>query len=326
MKNKFPILSLGLLFLLTLFFGVINSGEIDLSPFYELLNMNGQTTKSYVFWSIRFPLALMALTAGASLGIAGQLMQTFFRNPLAGPYVLGIHSGASLGVASSILLGFSFGDFGTGVMALFGALMTLFCLIFMSYKIESGVILLIIGLLFSHLSTGILNLFILMAEADRLKIFLLWGQGSFGRLFGAELYWFFSFSLFCICCSFFLSGTLDMWQLGNDQARSLGLNIKKTQVFILILVGLLTGPLIAFCGPVSFIGLLAPHIVRKILKTSSHIWLLSGSSIMGGLMALLAQFIISNLKYSIPLNALMGFLGAPTLIFMIWSSRQKGNI
>jgi len=284
-----------------------------------------------VFWQIRFPKIVAAFLAGASLSVCGLLMQTFFRNPLADPFVLGVHSGSSLGVALWImgtsyipfLMNESIQNLGMVFFAILGGVITLFLLLLLSKQIPGRSVLLVMGLVFGHFSSGIINILISVSDANKIKNFLLWTLGSFQRVSDDRLLIFSIVIIIGLMVSFIFKKDLNVMVLGERYSKSLGLSINRTKYFLICITAILSGVVTAFCGPIVFIGIITPHLFRKIIQSSDHTILLPGVILLGGIIALFAELISSfHDGMIIPVNAVLGLLGVPVIIAFLWKNRK----
>ncbi len=292
------------------------------------------STWTYIVLDYRLTKAMTAIIVGSGLGVSGLLMQTFFRNPLAGPYVLGLSSGAGLGVAlllmGSGLLGLSisnslwFSKTAVILASSLGSLMVMIAVLLTSVKIKDSMALLIIGLMFASLTGAVVNLLSYFSASDELQQFVFWSLGSLGDLSWSEVsilgvFWFLGLTL-CL----FLIKPLDALLIGESYAKSLGVNIKVLQYTTIIATCLLTGSITAFAGPIAFIGLAIPHLMRLILKTNKHIIMLPAVCLSGAVVMLICDSIsqLPGFDYTIPINAVTSLLGAPIVIWLILRSRQ----
>ncbi len=313
-------------------------------PFDEVVRIViGKGSENQIWQNIlirtRLPQTLVALTAGMALGVAGLLMQTLFRNPLAGPSVLGISSGASLGVAFVILVagqlfGFSFsgigiwGDLAVIVASLGGALTVLALILFISRKVGGTLSVLIMGVMIGYLSNSVVGVLKFYSLEEDVHNYVIWGLGSFGRL-SIERAGFFAvvtipLSLLCLL----LSKPLNLLALGDHYARNLGLNIRRARFLIILISGVLTALVTAFCGPIVFIGMAVPHLAKMISRTSNHFTLILNSCMIGGATALLCNLIarLPGLEGELPINSVTAFIGAPVIISVIMKRRRKNQM
>ncbi len=322
---------LGLLVILTVL--NISLGSVYI-PFQKILaTLSGQSIENEGWQNIilqfRLPKAITAILVGSGLGISGLLMQTLFRNPLAGPFVLGISSGASLGVAIAILAGMTFGfsltQMGIGgswiltISASLGAVLVLLIVILVSLKVKDSMSLLIIGLMFGSATSAIVTVLQFFSKAESIQAYLVWTFGSLGGVTWQELEVFLPIVLLTIFASFMLSKKLNALLLGDNYARSMGLNINNTRLLIIISTALLAGTITAFCGPIAFIGIAIPHITRLIFNTSNHKILFPMVVLCGAILMLICDLIaqIPGREYTLPINAVTSVIGAPLVIWLV---------
>lgn len=302
----------------------INNGvfTLNLSPiFNSIFNYTEQNQTLLIFREIRIPRTFIALFAGVGLAISGLLLQTFLRNPLAGPSVLGITSGSSLFVALSLLSGFSFfhSEIGITMSALIGAVIFSLIILLFSAVIQSQVSLLLVGIMLSAFTNSLIQIIQLSSNAENLKTFTLWSFGSLQQLTFEQIP--FICVLFFIACIglLFLIKPLNLLILGEKDAKNLGLNIQLFRMLIILISSLFAGLITAFCGPISFIGLAVPNITKIIFKTQNHKTLLVGSFLIGALTLLFCDLILIYLEpyLLIPLNAITSLIGAPVVVWII---------
>lgn len=278
----------------------------------------------------RLPQAFTAVAVGISLGVAGMILQTVFRNPLAGPSVLGISSGASLGVAVVVFAGSIYHlellnsisilqNVSLVLAALFGALLVLSVIIFVSQRISNVVTILIIGIMIGYTVSAIVGVIQFFSRAEELHAYVLWGLGSFSKTsVGQSVFLLFSSMVISALVFFFLKG-LNALLLGDNYARSIGIPIKQTQLSLIIIAGLLIALGTVFTGPIAFIGLAIPHLARNFFKTSDHFILVPAVIIMGIALSLLCNLIARLPGYdtSLPINAVSSLIGAPVIVWVI---------
>lgn len=320
-------IAIALLFVLNLATGSVRI------PFADIIGILsgryvGKESWQYIVMETRFPQALTAVLCGASLSVCGLMLQTAFRNPLAGPDVFGISSGAGLGVALVMLL--MGGTLSTSMFSLYGFLAVLMAafagavsvtalILFLSTLVRSSVLLLIVGLMVGYVASSAVSLLNFFASEDGVKSYMVWGMGNFG---GVSMNHMLLFALLCltgVLLSLLLTKPLNILLLGPQYAESLGISIRRTRNILLVVVGLLTAVTTAFCGPVSFIGLAMPHVARLLFRTENHKVLLPGAALCGAVIALLCNFIcfIPGELGVIPLNAVTPLLGAPVILYVI---------
>ena len=283
----------------------------------------------------RLPQALTAIFAGAGLSVAGLLMQTVFRNPLAGPSVLGISSGASLGVAFVILmsgimgqalsqLGF-FGEFAITIAAIIGAMGVMGVIIFVSQKVKGNVTLLIIGVMIGHIATAIIGVLKFFSVEEDIRAYVIWGLGSFAKVSGGQMVLFCTIMAVLIPLSMLLIKTLNLLLLGDGYARNLGLNIKRARFYVILAAGVLVAIVTAYCGPISFIGLAVPHLCRGIFQTSDHRILMPATVLAGASLALICNLIarMPGFEGVLPVNSVTALIGAPVVVSVLFRKRKN---
>lgn len=320
-------LAIMLLFVLNL---VMGSVSIPLGDTVSILLGDHDVKPSWQFiiMQSRLPQALTAILCGSALAASGLMLQTAFRNPLAGPSVFGINSGAGLGVALVML--FLGGSISVGsvnltgfvavlVAAFLGAMAVMAIVFFFSTIVRSHVMLLIIGIMIGYIANSAISLFNFFATDEGVKSYLVWGLGSFGGVPMRIMPWFALITIIGLIGSLLLIKPLNALMLGDHYAENLGVHIIRTRNWLLIITGLLTAVTTAFCGPVAFIGLAVPHIARLLLKTDNHRSLLPATMLMGAVIALLCNLIsfLPGENGIIPLNAITPLIGAPVIIYVI---------
>ena len=287
----------------------------------------------YIIQNYRIPKAITAVIVGSGLGISGLLMQTLFRNPLAGPFVLGISSGASLGVALVIMGASLFGGALTGLLlskwslviaASLGSFLVLLTVLVVSTRIRDTMAILIIGLMFASITAAIVSVLSYFASADQLQQYIFWGFGSLGNLSWEELFILFTIYLFGLILSVVAIKALNTLLLGENYAKSLGMNIQQSRLVIIIATSLLAGTITAFAGPIAFIGLAIPHIARQVFNTSNHKILLPAVFIFGVIIMLICDSIaqLPMSDYTLPINAITSLFGAPIVIWLLVRKRK----
>ena len=313
---------------------IVGSVRIPLADVYDILfdKFEGKESWKYIVMENRLPQALTAMLCGASLAVCGLMLQTAFRNPLAGPDVFGISSGAGLGVA--IVMLFLGGSVSTTLFtvsgflailtsAFIGAIVVTMIILFLSTMVRNSVLLLIVGLMVGYVSSSAVALLNFFASEEGVKSYMVWGMGNFG---GVSMDHMLLFALLClvgIIASIFLIKPLNIMLLGTQYAESLGINIRQIRNLLLVTVGLLTAVTTAFCGPISFIGLAIPHISRLLFRTDNHQILLPGTVLTGAVIALFCNLIcyLPGELGIIPLNAVTPLIGAPVIIYVIIKRR-----
>nr|WP_028892943.1 iron ABC transporter permease [Tenacibaculum sp. 47A_GOM-205m] len=318
--------------LLVLFITNISLGSVSI-PLKEIFNLlsGGVTLKSSwetIIISYRLPKAITAILVGSGLSISGLLMQTLFRNPLAGPFVLGISSGASLGVALLILGSSVFGGFflvaiysnwALAIAASAGSFLVLSAVIIAANRVRNTMSILIIGLMFGSLTSAVISVLAFFSEAEQIQQYLFWSFGSLGNLTWTELSVFGIIYLVGILGTFSIIKPLNSFLLGENYAKSLGINIKKSRNIILLITSILTGVITAFSGPIAFVGLAVPHIAKMIFSTSNHKILLPAVALIGAIILLICDSIaqLPTSEFTLPINAITSLFGAPVVIWLL---------
>lgn len=314
-RNTSIYIVLCLLFIVLLCLDIC-SGSVWLSPFDSSLT----ALEEQILIDIRLPKALTAIIAGISLSIAGLMMQTLFRNPLAGPYTLGVSSGATLGVAiitmCSIWLTTHTALF-LPLAACIGAAVVLLLVIAVSKRVTNNVSLLIVGMMFGSIASALVNVLQNFSNPDSLKLFIVWTLGSLHSVGWSDM----PFLLGVVLCGLIivlcvlkpLNGLL----LGEDYARGLGIHVGRTRFLIVLATGLLAGGVTAFCGPIAFIGVAVPHIARGILKSSNHRHTIPLSALIGACLLLACDMLCSLATYPLPISTVSALFGAPIIIWII---------
>lgn len=326
-----------LFFLLLTFFTNLSLGSIPI-PIEELLKIlfledSSKESWNYIVLNYRLPKALTALLVGSGLGVSGLLMQTLFRNPLAGPFVLGISAGASLGVAllilgTSFLGGLSLTHWNLVGAASTGSFFVLFAVLVAIKRIKNTMSILIIGLMFGSISAAIINVLSYFSSAKKLQQFVFWSFGSLGNLNWTEVL---LFGIVVVCC-FLLSlktiKPLNSLLLGENYAISMGVDLKKTQYLVLICTSILTGIITAFAGPIAFVGLTVPHLSKLMFPTSNHRILLPATALVGTILLLLCDTIaqLPGSAYSLPINAITSIFGAPIVIWLLVRKKDSRRL
>jgi iron complex transport system permease protein len=329
------LLCLILAFLLDLGFGAVNI------PIHEVMNiLLGQeaekTTWTNIILKFRLPKALTATLAGAALGVSGLQMQTLFKNPLAGPFVLGISSGASLGVALVLLtasltvptlltdLGM-IGDFSLVIAASFGAASVLGLMLVVSRRVQDTMTLLILGLLFGYATSAMVSILLQFSSQERIQSYIMWTFGSFTGVTWQQL----AILTPVICVGLLIavlqSKSLNALLLGESYARSLGLTVQKTRFSVISSASILAGAITAFCGPIAFLGVAIPHLCRSLFNTSDHRILIPSVIIMGAILALFADLVSQIMinQMVLPLNAITALIGTPVVTWVILQRNSR---
>ena len=308
----------------------LGSVSIPIEDVFAALT-NSEVTKEswrYIIIEYRLPKAFTAAIVGSGLAVSGLLMQTLFRNPLAGPYVLGLSSGASLGVAIVIMGASIFGGMASFVLlskwslviaSSLGSLLVLMAVMLAAARLRDTMALLIIGLMFASLTSAVVSIFAYFSPAAELQKYMFWSFGSLGDLAWNEVFILSIFWFSGILLSIFCIKNLNSLLLGEQYARSLGVSISKNRFIIIIATSLLAGSITAFAGPIAFIGLAVPHLIRQIIPTNNHLILLPAVVFGGAILMLLCDGVaqIPGSDYTLPINAITSLIGAPVVIWLL---------
>jgi len=315
----------------------ISLGSVSI-PFKDVFNSligasTANETWQHIIQGYRLPKAFTAILVGSGLGISGLLMQTLFRNPLAGPFVLGITSGASLGVALIIMGASIFGGALAGLLiskwslviaASLGSFLVLLAVLIVSMRVRDTMAILIIGLMFGSITAAVVSVLSYFSSAEQLQQYIFWGFGSLGNLAWNELLVFFIIYSIGILISMTSIKSLNTLLLGENYAKSLGLDLKKSRLLIILATSLLAGTITAFAGPIAFIGLAIPHITRQVFNTSNHKILLPAVFLFGAIIMLICDSIaqLPTSDYTLPINAITSLIGAPVVIWLLVRKRK----
>lgn len=328
------VLIIFLFFVLNLLLG---AADIPAKDVVSILFGNEDTAHpswNYIILNNRLPQALTAMLCGASLAVSGLMLQTAFRNPLAGPSIFGINSGASLGVALVMLLlggsitagSFSLTGFVAVLVAAFiGAMAVMALIMFFSTLVKNNVMLLIIGIMIGYITSAAISLLNFFATEEGVQSYMVWGLGNFGGVTMQQMPAFASVTILGLVASLLLIKPLNALLLGEQYAENLGINTKRVRNYLLFVTGVLTAVSTAFCGPVAFIGLAVPHIARMLLGTENHSRLLPATLLCGAAIALLCNIIcvLPGNSGIIPLNAVTPIMGAPVIIYVLLKQRSR---
>jgi iron complex transport system permease protein len=335
MKNKKEHLSIfliGLIICALVFVANLSIGSVYI-PISEILgNLIGSDFSKDSWKTIvidyRIPKAMTAILAGISLSVSGLQMQTFFRNPLAGPFVLGISSGAGLGVAIIVMAGSAFGwslyNGGMGIWALvsaatLGAVLVLLLMSLTAWRVKDSMTLLIIGLMFGSLTSAIISVLAYFSDAEQLKIFTVWSMGSLGSTTQSQLAAFAIAGFVGLLPVLFFLKSYNAMLLGESYAESMGVDIHHLRWGMILSTGILAGSTTAFCGPIAFIGIAVPHMARLVFKTSDHRILFPASALTGAIILMVCDAIsqLPGSAQTLPINAVTSLVGAPLVIWLI---------
>ncbi|MBK7897204.1 MAG: iron ABC transporter permease [Candidatus Promineifilaceae bacterium] len=320
------------IFLLSLFVGSV---RIPLGDILQVL-LGGtaeRETWTTIVLKVRLPKAVTAVLAGSALSVSGLQMQTMFRNPLAGPFVLGINSGASLGVAlvvlavgtgSTLLAGLGLlSDFGIVVAASLGAGLVLFLVLAVARRVET-MTLLILGLMFGYATSALVSVLLYFSIAERIQAYIAWTFGSFGGVTWRQMQVMAPAVLLGLAIAWLSAKPLNALLLGETYAQSLGLSVRRARIGVLVSASLMAGAITAFCGPIGFVGVAVPHLCRSLFGTSNHRLLIPASILLGGIVALVADLLaqLPGSQITLPLNAVTALIGAPVVTWVILRQRN----
>ena len=340
LRQKSPILLISILifavgivlFAMNLCFGSVS---IPMKEIWAAVFGGEGSTYRAIVMDYRLPQAITALLAGIGLSVSGLLMQTLFRNPLADPSLLGISSGASLGVALVVLVAGSFGGiavstlslwstFGVTIAAFVGAFAVLLLILALSSRLRSMVSLVLVGIMIAYIAGSITDILKFFSQKEGLHSFVIWGMGSFSNVSKAQLPIFAIAVLAGAIGSFLLFKTLNLLLLGERYAENLGVNIKRSSMLIILASGFLTALITAFCGPIAFLGLAVPHIARFLFRSSDHKLLIPATAFIGMDLALFCNLIarLPSFEGNLPINSVTALIGAPIVLWVIFH-RQK---
>ena len=318
---------------------LLGSVKIPVSDTLRILfGDNSNEIFSNIILKSRLPQALVAIVAGAGLAVSGLQMQTIFRNPLAGPSVLGISSGASLGVAMVVLVSSSVagvslsrigyaGDAAISVAAIIGSLAVMALIVYVARKVKGNVTLLIIGVMIGYLVTAIVGVLKFFSSEEDVKAYVVWGLGSFARVSGDQMLLFVTMMILLLPFSFLLIKSLNLMLLGDDYAKNLGLNVSKSRTLVILNSGVLVAIVTAYCGPIMFIGLAVPHLCRAIFRTSDHKILVPGTMLTGAVLALICSLVarMPGFEGALPVNSVTALIGAPIIASVIFRRRKEND-
>lgn len=328
------------LFVLNLLLGTVSIPVRDVlcilfSPSALNLDSSTQAVWSNIIWSSRVPQALTALMAGAGLAVSGLQMQTVFRNPLAGPSVLGISNGASLGVALVVLMSGSLGgmalsrlgylgDVAMSVAAIVGALAVMGLIVWVAQRVQGNVTLLIIGVLIGYMANAIIGVLKFFSNEEDIKAYVVWGLGSFARVSGDQMVLFVVLMAILLPLSMLLVKTMNLLLLGDAYAQNLGLNLQRARTLAILSSGVLVAIVTAYCGPIMFIGLAVPHLARAMFRTSDHRILMPATLLAGGVLALLCNLIarMPGFEGALPVNSVTALVGAPVIATVLFKRKD----
>ena len=317
---------------------VLGSVSIPLRAVWNILWGTGNESVIWqnIIWKSRVPQALTEVVAGAGLSVSGLQMQTVFRNPLAGPSVLGISSGASMGVAFVVLLSGSLGgvalsklgfmgEIALTIAAIAGSLSIMALIVFVSQKVRGNVTLLIIGVMIGYIANAVIGVLKFFSVEEDIRAYVIWGLGSFARVSGDQMTLFICIMVVLLPLSFLLVKTLNLLLLGDAYARNLGLNIKRARLLVITCSGVLVAIVTAYCGPIIFLGLAVPHLCRGMFRTSDHRILMPASLLAGASLALVCNLIarMPGFEGALPVNSVTALVGAPVVMSVLFNKRRN---
>ncbi|MFI5172132.1 MAG: iron chelate uptake ABC transporter family permease subunit [Chitinophagales bacterium] len=312
----------------------ILSGPVYI-PLHEIFgvffnNVSADASSYIIIVQSRLPKAITAVVAGTALPVAGLMMQTYFRNPVAGPDILGVSAGAGLFVAIVTLTAGTifavniYNSVSIIIAAILGSVVILLIILSVASKVRDSITLLIFGLMFGMAISAVVGVLQYFSEKGALKLFILWTFGSLSGVTWDQLYILIPIIVICIVAVFLYSKQLNLLLLGESYSKSLGLDHQRSKYIIILLTGILTGSITAFCGPIAFIGIAVPHIARMLWKTNDH-FILIPASVLCGITILLICDVISQTPGDagiLPLNSITAFMGAPFIIYILWRNQH----
>jgi iron complex transport system permease protein len=308
-----------------LIFGAVNLSLSDIN----------EETSSVIFYQIRIPKTFTALCAGSALALCGMLMQTLFRNPLAGPYVLGVSSGAGLFVAIAFILvnatglggNYLVGKTLVSAFSIAGALLVTVLILFVSKKTKNNITVLLVGIMLSQVLGAFQGLIEFIASPESLKSFVIWGMGSVSGTSGNDLFILMPVCILVFASCFFLAKPLNAILLSESYAQNLGVNVNQLRTIVIIMTAILTGLITAFCGPIAFVGLSVPIASRLLFRTASQLHQMIYNILLGGIILLLCDTICQMLSnsFALPINTVTTLVGSPFVIYLLFKSKLIGQ-
>lgn len=335
MRHPLLLIPLLMMFILAMLIVNLLIGTVDIPARSVCRILMGDESQPVIWRNIviesRLPQALTAIMAGAGLAVSGLQMQTVFRNPLAGPSVLGISNGSALGVALVVLLSGQLGevalsrlgylgDTAMSVAAITGALAVMMLIMWVSQRVRGNVTLLIIGVMIGYLANAVIGVLKFLSPEEDVKAFVVWGLGSFARVSGDEMLLFILLMCVLLPLSFLLVKPMNILLLGDRYASNLGLNIERSRLLIILSSGVLVAIVTAYCGPIMFIGMAVPHLARSFFRTSDHRLLMPGTALCGAILALLCNLIarMPGFEGALPVNSVTALVGAPVIAAVLF--------
>jgi iron complex transport system permease protein len=335
-RNTYLFIFLSLTLIVSLLLNIsLGQVAIPMKEVFKSLLGSGASkeTWEYIIINFRLPKAITAILVGIGLSISGLLMQTMFRNPLAGPYVLGLSSGSSLGVAF-VILGAGFlpvalseillSNYGIVVASCLGSLLVLLLVITVSQRLRDTATILIVGLMFGSFTSAIVSVLTYFSTAEQLQKFTFWSLGSIGNLAWSSIVMLTVSVSIGLLMSLYSIKSLDALLLGENYAKSMGLNIRKSRFIIMIATSILAGSITAFAGPIAFVGLAVPHLAKLLFQTSNHKILFWSTILIGAIIMLLCDMIsqMPGFDFTLPINAITSIVGAPVVIWLLIRKRS----
>lgn len=335
MKNKTAIFALLFALLLVAFICDIFTGNAAI-PLKEawaaLFGSSGDPITDEIIRNYRLPKAITAVIAGSALSLSGLLMQTLFRNPLAGPDVLGVSAGAGLGVALLTMLSgtmvypliSSLGSMAQVIAAIAGAAMVLLLILAVSARIKDSITILVLGMIFGYVASAMVTILQSFADPDSLKVFVTWTFGSLGGVSWDKMPLLLTFVLTGTAIAFFMQKALNSLLLGENYAASAGLNIKRTRFLIITIAAIITGAVTAFTGPIAFVGVVIPHFARAFFGTVNHKTILPATLLLGSILMLVCDVVsqIPIANRTLPINAVTAIFGAPMIVWIVLKRKK----
>ena len=335
MKNKTSIFLILIFLLIAAFIGDILTGNATISvseAWLALFGSSGNEIIDEIIRNYRLPKAMTAVLAGAALSVSGLLMQTLFRNPLAGPDVLGVSAGAGLGVAlltmlsGTVLYPFiqAMGSMGQVVAAIAGAALVLLLILAVSSRIKDSITILVLGMIFGYVASSLITILQSFADPDSLKVFVTWTFGSLGDVTLDKMPILATIVLLGILLTIVLQKTLNSLLLGESYALSAGLNVKRARIIIISIAAVITGTVTAFTGPIAFVGVVIPHFARAFFGTVNHKTILPATILMGSILMLVCDIVsqIPITNRTLPINAVTAMFGAPMIIWIVLKRKK----
>ncbi len=337
-SNRKALYGFLILLLVICFLANVSLGSVYISLSQILIILSGGSGEKVVWENIifnfRLPKAITAIIVGAGLSLSGLQMQTLFRNPLAGPFVLGISSGASLGVALLVMAGFNIsfmfldlnflGNWLIVLAATLGASLVLILVVLISLRVKDSMALLIIGLMFGSATGALVGVLQFFSDARQIQAYLIWTFGNLGGMNWSELWVFIPAVFLGVIIAFVLIKHMNALLLGENYARSMGLKMNKVRIWIILSTSLIAGTITAFCGPIAFVGIAVPHLARMLFNSADHKILLPATLLIGAILMLVCDSIaqMPGSDYTLPINAITSLLGAPLVIWLIIKKRN----